>query len=180
MSETQAGAGGAVNAPGSDLMNDLAGAAPDSPLAALRGQRAEIASYIQASYDALLEPEDEGGVPHAERGLIALRVAYLDESARLVAHYQAYLVRHHVETALIDAAQAPALDAPLSPRLIALLAHVDRLTDAPQLATPEHLAQLKRHGLTDASIVTISQLIAFVSFQVRTLVGLQLLAEGMS
>jgi CMD domain protein len=177
MSEAKANTGPVVGDAASDLLNALAGVAKGSRLATLRAQRAEIMALIQANYDALFVPADDGGVTHAERGLVALRVALLDESKPLVAHYRDYVARYQVEMAQIDAVQKPALDAPLSPRLIALLAHADRLTDAPHLATPEHLAHLKRHGLSDANIVTISQLIAFVSFQVRALVGLQLLAE---
>jgi len=60
-----------------------------------------------------------------------------------------------------------------------VLEHVDRLTKEPRVATPEDLMGLKAQGLSDAAIVTISQLIAFLSFQVRALVGLQLLAEGL-
>jgi uncharacterized protein YciW len=77
------------------------------------------------------------------------------------------------------ATEKSVLGAPLPPRLIALLEHVDRLTVEPRVATPEHLAGLKAQGLNDANIVTISQLIAFVSFQVRAIVGLQLLGEGL-
>lgn len=168
---------GATNAPASDLLNELLGIEADSPLGALRDQRADIAEYIQANYNALLLPNEDDGVTYAERGLVALRVAHLDESVVLVEHYRGYLAAHDVEPVMIEAAQAAALDRPLSPRLIALLAHVDRLTDVPQLATPEHLAELKRHGLSDANIVTVSQLISFVSFQVRAVAGLQLLSE---
>ena len=45
-----------------DLLDALLGIQAESPLHALRAQRAEIAGFIQGSYDALLEPEDEAGV----------------------------------------------------------------------------------------------------------------------
>lgn len=169
----------AKTAGASDLLNTMLGIGEDSPLAALRARRADIASYIQASYDALLEPADEAGVRRAERGLIALRVAVLDESAPLIAHYRAFLAGQGVDSALVTATEGAALGAPLSLRLLAMLTHVDRLTNAPELASPEHLAELKAQGLSDANIVTISQLISFVSFQVRTIAGLQLLGEGL-
>jgi CMD domain protein len=158
-----------------DLLDSLVGIEADSPLGALRQKRADIASYIQGSYDALLEPEDENGVSRTERGLIALRVAALDKSDLLIKHYRDYLAEQNVPTALVDAAVQPELGDALSPRLRGLLEHVDRLTNEPRAATPEHLAALKAHGLSDANLVTISQLIAFVSFQVRAIVGLQLL-----
>ena len=163
----------------SDLLNTILGIGEESPLAALRAQRADIASYIQASYDGLLEPADKAGVSRGERGLIALRVAILDESAPLIAHYRAYVAQQNVDSALVAAAEGATLAAPLTPRLRAVLTHVDRLTNEPELASPDHLADLKAQGLSDANIVTISQLISFVSFQVRTVAGLQLLGEGL-
>lgn len=163
----------------SDLLNELVGISGGSPLGALRQQRAEIAGFIQGSYDALLEPQDEAGVSRVERGLVALRVAVLEESLPLIQHYRAYLQREKVGAELIAATEARTVGAALSPRQQALFAHVDRLTLEPAVATPEHLALLKQHGLSDANIVTISQLIAFLSFQVRAIVGLQLLGEGL-
>lgn len=162
-----------------DLLNDLAGIEAGSPAALLRARRAEISRFIQASYDALLEPVDEAGVSRSERGLIALRVAILERSAPLIEHYRAYVAQQHTPNEIVAAAEKEKLAAPLSPRLVAVLEHVDRLTKEPRVATPEDLMGLKAQGLSDAAIVTISQLIAFLSFQVRALVGLQLLAEGL-
>lgn len=168
----------AVESAAPDLLDRLAGIQPGSSVALLRGQRPEIARYIQANYDALLEPENEAGVSRIERGLIALRVAILEESAPLVEHYRSYLAGQNAPAEIVAAAESAILDAPLSPRQKALLEHVDLLTKEPRAATPEHLARLKRQGLSDANIVTISQLIAFLSFQVRVLEGLRLLGEG--
>jgi len=162
-----------------DLLNALAGIEAGSPMAALRGQRAEIAGFIQASYDALLEPANEAGVSRVERGLIAYRIARLEGSQPLIAYYREYLARQEAPAELVAASEKENLGAPLSSRIVAVLEHVDRLTKEPGVATPDDLAGLKAQGLNDANIVTISQLIAFLSFQVRALVGLQLLAEGL-
>ena len=181
MSEVSAQSAAASNATddlAADLLDTLAGIAPESPLAALRQQRAEIARYIQGSYDALLEPADEAGLSRIERGLMALRVAMLERSAPLTDHYRAYLAQHNAPAATVAAVEKGS-SGELAPRLHALIAHVDRLTHEPRAATPEHLQELKAQGLTDANIVSLSQLIAFVSFQVRALVGLQLLGEGL-
>lgn len=160
-----------------DLLNELLGLGEDSAVGALRAQRAEIASFIQGSYDVLLEPKNEAGVSRVERGLAALRVAVLEESAPLIAYYRNYLAEQNVSQELIDAAASVVLGDALSPRERTLLEHVDRLTNEPDVATSAHLAGLKAQGFSDANIVTISQLIAFLSFQVRVIVGLQLL-EG--
>jgi CMD domain protein len=159
----------------SDLLNQLVGIEAESSLGKLRAQRADIASYIQGSYNALLEPVDEAGISRVERGLIALRVAVLEQSAPLIDHYRNYLKEQKAAAELVAATERYHLGAPLTLRLLAILAHVDMLTTEPRLATPENLAELKALGLTDANIVSLSQLIAFLSFQVRTIVGLQLL-----
>lgn len=160
-----------------DLLNELLGLDENSAVGALRARRAEIASFIQGSYNVLLEPRNEAGVSRVERGLVALRVAVLEESAPLIAYYRNYLDKLNVPSELIEAASSVVLGDELSPRVRALLAHVDRLTNEPDVATAAHLAGLKAQGFSDADIVTISQLIAFLSFQVRVVVGLQLL-EG--
>ena len=108
-----------------------------------------------------------------------VRVAVLEESIPLIEHYRAYLAQAGAPADLVAAVEKQQVGAPLTPRLLTLLAHVDRLTNEPRVATREHLAALKVHDLSDANIVTLSQLIASVSFQVRAIAGLQLLAEGL-
>ncbi len=132
--------------------------------------------YTQGSHDVLLAPDDPAGVGLDERALIALRIAVLDEHAELAAHYRARLRAVGGDAALVVAAQRGASAAP-SPRLAAILGHVDRLTSAPGSATPAHLEALQAVGLSARDIVTIAQLISFVSYQVRVLAGLRLLAE---
>ncbi|MBI3516141.1 MAG: CMD domain protein [Proteobacteria bacterium] len=159
-----------------DVIDAVAGIAEGSPLAALRAQKPDLVRYTQGSHDVLLAPADPAGVTLAERALIALRIAVLDEHGELAAHYRARLRAVGGDEALVVAAQRGASAAP-SPRLAAILGHVDRLTAAPGSATPAHLEALLGVGLGPRDIVTISQLISFVSYQVRLLAGLRLLAE---
>lgn len=160
-----------------DVINQLAGIAPDSSLGRLRAQRPEIVRYAEGSYRALLEPTDVGNVSTVDRDLIALRVAVLTGSTPLAAWHQARLTEAGVkEDVLVAVAENPT-SAQLSPRQQTILRHVDRLTKAPATATAAHIAELTEAGLTARDIVVISQWIAFLSFQVRTLVGLRILAE---
>lgn len=163
------------NQPAPDLLDQLAGIQPGSAAAAARALRPEAARYTQESYDALLEPADFAGVSRAERYLIALRVAVLDRSQPLIDHYAAALRAQDVPAEKIDAVLQGTNSAALTPREQAILAHTERLTLEPRSATPEHLAELKQHDLTARDIVSIAQLIAFMSFQVRVLAGLKLL-----
>ena len=56
-----------------------------------------------------------------------------------------------------------------------MLAHVDLLVIRPAAATPAHLTALQTAGLSGPEIVTVSQIIAFTSYQVRVFVALSLL-----
>ena len=65
-----------------DLINRLAGLAPDAPLAHLREAKPEVVRHAQGSYRALLEPDDPAGVSRREREMIGLRVAALTPDPR--------------------------------------------------------------------------------------------------
>ncbi len=171
------GKGSAVDTASPDLLNSLAGIEAGSRVGELRKQRSEIADYIQGSYNALLVDEDSTSVSRVERGLISLRVASLEKSAPLVEHYRAYLAEAGTTAESVSAVESDTLGEGLSPRQKAILKHTDRLTKEPAAATPAHLEELQAQGLSAADIVTISQLIAFLSFQVRAIAGLKLLAE---
>ncbi len=162
---------------GDDLINRLAGLAPDAPVARLRAGRPEVVRHAQGSYLALLEPDDPAGVSRREREMVGLRVAVLTPDAALAAWHRERLRAVGADDATVAAIERfPGGDA-LSARERAVLEHTDRLTREPGAATPAHIAALKEAGLTAPDIVTISQLIAYLSFAVRALAGLRLLAE---
>jgi CMD domain protein len=160
-----------------DTINELAGIAPGSPVGQLRAQRPEVVRAAQGSYRALLEPDDPAGVSCREREMIALRVALLTPSPVVAAWHRDRLRSLGASDADLDAiAQFPDGMA-LSPREAAILRYTDRLTHEPGTARPEHIAAVKQAGLSPRDIVTIAQLIAYMSFAVRLLAGLHLLAE---
>jgi CMD domain protein len=160
-----------------DVINQLATITADTKVGALRTHRSEVARYAEGSYYALFEPDDFGNVSRIDRDLIALRVAALTESHPLITWHQERLRHAGVAEAVLTAVKSNPHAAQLSLRQQALLSHVDRLTNAPATATAAHIAKLTAVGLTPRDIVVISQLIAFLSFQLRTLVGLRVLAE---
>jgi uncharacterized protein YciW len=147
-----------------DLIDSLAGIAEDSPLGQLRRQRTDIFRHTQGSHDVLVTPADPGGVSLAERAAIALLVAEFDEDSTLAAHYRS----------LLGKAGGPQESA----RWDALMVHADLVTGAPDAATASDLRKLESAGLSSRDIVAVSELIAFVSYQVRLLAGLRLLQAG--
>jgi CMD domain protein len=64
----------------------------------------------------------------------------------------------------------------LGARLAAALEHAHLLVFRPRDASPEALQALLDAGWTTADVVTLSQLVAFLSFQIRVIVGLRALA----
>ena len=81
--EPRGGAGEGV-----DVIRAVAGIAPGSALAALRRERSDAMHHTEGSYAALLDPDEPAGVSRAERHLIALRVAILNDDAPLAGHFR--------------------------------------------------------------------------------------------
>lgn len=161
-----------------DMMNQLAGLAPTSALAAVRALRPDVVRHSQGSYDTLIAPPVATGLTLVERALVALRVAVLTDSQPLITHYQQRLGELGVSASMLATVTERAGTTAHDLRTAAIIRHVDLLTRAPGQATPAALQQLQAAGLSGPEIVTLSQLIAFLSFQVRVLPVLSLLGEG--
>jgi len=76
----------------------------------------------------------------------------------------------------VDAAGAEVL----GERLAAALDHAHLLVFRPREASPAALADLAEAGWSPSEIVTLSQLVAFLSFQIRVVGGLATLQETLS
>ncbi len=147
-----------------DLLDTIIGVAPDSMLGQLRAQRPAIVRHTQGSYDVLLSPADPGGLSPAERALVAAHVAELSGHVSLAGHYRGLLAQRG--------------DPPHNQRQDTILRHVERVTVAPGTALPAHIDTLRSVGLDARDIVALTQIVAFVSYQVRAATGLALLAGG--
>jgi CMD domain protein len=66
----------------------------------------------------------------------------------------------------------------LGPRLSAALEHTHLLIFRPREASPEALQSLLDAGWSTTDIVTLSQLVSFLSFQIRVIAGLRALAAN--
>jgi alkylhydroperoxidase domain protein/CMD domain protein len=159
-----------------DVLNALLHIEDGSSLAELRAQRPEATGHTQGTYRALFDAPSATAVTPAERFATALRVAAVHQEPALIDHYAARLrATPGVSDALIDAVQAGSESAGLDARLRAILTHVDLLVIRPAAATPADLKALQSAGLTGPEVVTVSQIIAFTSYQIRVFVGLTLL-----
>lgn len=138
-----------------DLLAALADIDPASELAQARAERHAATQHTQGSYDVLFSQDDED-LPLAERFALAAQVAAWHGASSLEAHYR-----------------QP--DQPNNARFAAGLAFAELLSLHPVDAAPQHIETLQTAGWSPRGIVTLAQLIAFVSFQSRLLAGLRLL-----
>jgi CMD domain protein len=189
-----------------DIIDTLAGLTPGSPLALIRDRKPVTRQHAQASCRALFEPTDTTNVTFQERFAMATFVAGLHAQDEIAAFYAAGLARTEPSDALIAALSAEITsgrtigpygaypkgpltveDVPgpiyhvthrsaLGERLTAALEHVHLLVFHPRDASPAALRALLDAGWSNTGIVTLSQLVAFLAFQIRAVVGLKTLA----
>ena len=157
----------------SDVLDMLAGLAPDAPLAQLRRQRPDVVRHIQGSDDAIFSPSDDGGLTRQERAAAALRIATLLRDGALEAHYRARLAALDPTGALAKTVEGKA--ELTEPRWDAIIAHVDLVTRGPGSAERKDIDNLLAAGLSSHAVVSLSQIIAYVNFQSRVLAGLRAL-----
>ncbi len=143
-----------------DVIASVTGAAGNRAITAAVAPRAALMAASQANYRAVLTPEDPGGISLAERRAIAARIARLNGDGALAAHYGA----------------EPG--DPTDKRQAAILRHVDLVTTNPKQATRGDIDALRTAGVPEADIVRLSQLIAFVNYQVRVIAALRLIGAA--
>ncbi|WP_081864160.1 CMD domain protein [Mycetocola saprophilus] len=190
-----------------DLIDHLVGIAPGSPVDLVRSRRPEARANAQASYDALLEPAEPGAVSAVDRFALAAFVTAISAEPATAGFYREYLseLDTHVGARIESLAAAAAATGPfghypsaalasentdglrfevpeadraaLGAPLAAALEHAHLLVFRPREASAAALQKLLDAGWDETSIVVISQLIAFLSFQLRLVAGLRLLAQ---
>lgn len=151
----------------SDVIDAALGAATADRVRAVRAARPEVLARTQGVHDALFDGPAGRAFGPARLAAIAAHVATLAASPELAAHY----------TRLAGTAGTEP-DSSGDAVLAAALLHAARLTTAPATATRAHLDVLLAAGLSERDIVTVSQLVGFVNYQVRLLAGLALIGES--
>jgi CMD domain protein len=187
-----------------DVIDQLVGIAPGDALDTLRNQRPNARENAQASFDALLHSDELEHASQLERLAIAYWTLALSQSPS-TSFYRGLLAAENEDTAtVLEAAltgavttgpygnypQGPLtienveglhwqpdteLAASVGPRLAAALAHTHLLVYRPRDSSAEALQSLLDAGWSTTGIVTLSQLVAFLSFQLRVVAGLTVL-----
>jgi CMD domain protein len=191
-----------------DVIDQLAAISPGSHLDAIRARRQVAREHAQKSYLALFEPADFAGVPARERLAVAAFIAGLHAEPSTCDFYSAKLAAaDSLLAAAVEAeiargrTQGPYGAYPAGPlssedrtgliyrvsddgrrslgaRLAAAFEHVHLLVFRPRDAKPAALQALLDAGWATNDIVTLSQLVAFLAFQIRAVGGLRALAAA--
>jgi CMD domain protein len=191
-----------------DVIDQLAAIAAGSPLDAIRAKRQVARDHAQKSFLALFEPTNFGSFPARERFAVAAFVAGLHAEPATRDFYAAKLAAAHGPLAAALEAevargrtQGPYGAYPAGPlsredtkgliyrvsddgrralgaRLAAALEHVHLLVFRLRDSNPPALQALLDAGWSTDDIVTLSQLVAFLAFQIRTVGGLRALAAA--
>ncbi|AOJ88699.1 hypothetical protein WS87_18310 [Burkholderia sp. MSMB0856] len=148
-----------------DTIDVIAGLRESDAVAMLRRARDKVLLHTRLGEAALFD----AALPDLsliERLHAARYVAQRSNAHALAATYRARLIDAGGTPDDIARSDADAFDA-LPRRLGALLAHARRLTLSPVDARPSDLDALKSAGFTTPAIVALSQLVAFVAYQLR-------------
>lgn len=130
--------------------------------------RAEFASGAQNCRHAVLTPKNTLGLSHELRNAIARRIAHT------AAHPNSLLADYpNPNDKVLE--QFAAGGACNDMQLNALAAHVDMIAAEPAKASKEHLDSLQSAGFSVPQIIAISELCAYVCFQIRLIHGISLL-----
>jgi CMD domain protein len=187
-----------------DVIDQLVGIREGDALFALRTQRPDAKRNAQASFDALFGGAETEHMSRLERLAVAYWAVALSQSGT-AAFYRDLLAAESPETlAALEAAlpgaltdgpygdypegpltaenvpglhwrPSPELAAAVGDRLAAALAHAHLLTYRPRDASPDALQVLLDAGWSTTGVVTLSQLVSFLSFQLRVVAGLLVL-----
>lgn len=187
-----------------DVIDTLVGIAPGSKLDAIRAQRSEARKHAQASYTSLFEPKDQGTVSADERHAIAAFVAGLHGEPKTGAFYAAKLPAALGAAVAAEVAAArgkgpyghfpkgplSSEDTPgptwkvseagrtaLGARLASAFEHTHMLVFHPRDASAPSLQALLDAGWSTTDVVTVSQLVSFLAYQIRVVAGLSTLAS---
>ncbi len=133
------------------------------------GARAGILAMTDAAETAVLRPQVPGAWSHALRAALAARCARLCGLDDLAADY----------AAAASGDPAAALADPAEDGGALGLAHVTRFMDLvaarPRDVAATDIAELQAAGVTDADIVRLAELNAFLAYRLRLAAGLRLL-----
>jgi uncharacterized protein YciW len=157
-------------------MDAVTGLAPSDPLYAVRHAREKVAVAMQKNYDVFFDASARG-LTFPERLAVALYACVLSGSTALAGHYERALRAQGAESNILDAVQDDRLDVLENERLRVILGFARKLIVNPVEGDAAEIQRLRSAGVATPDIVTLAQLIAFLSYQIRVAAGLSAMKE---
>ncbi len=134
--------------------------------------RNHVLQLTQQAEDAVLKPRDAGGWPHALRAALAARFSSQNALPELASHY-AQMIEEDKFTGIADLSNDGS-----ELNLQYVIAFMDRVAIRPRDIDDTDIRILQNHAVSDADIVRLTELNAFMAYQLRLIAGLQLLTGG--
>lgn len=155
----------------SDTTIKHSGIRQNTAAAAALSLRSNVLAMTREAENAVLCPEDTGAWSHALRAALASRVAVQHKLPTLGSQY----------ASMIDDARYSELANPANNGEALGLGHVvafmDSVSVQPRDVVAADIQSLQQHGVSDADIVRLTELSAFLAYQLRLIAGLALLSE---
>jgi len=155
-----------------DLIDTLVGLTPGDALYATRHARAKVVNATQASQELFFAPEGDS-IPLEDRLMVALHASLLSRSEPLAAHYRQALDEAQPDAQALAAIERGDISGLPDTRLKAMLAFTETLIMRPIEGDRNALQRLQAAGIATPDIVTLAQLIAYLSYQIRVVAGLK-------
>ncbi|AGI67458.1 hypothetical protein OAN307_c17970 [Octadecabacter antarcticus 307] len=143
------------------------GVATGTPAGDAALNRVNVFELTQAAEDAVLAPVDAGAWPAETRAAFAVRIAKLNRSKTLVAQYGR---RPGGDGPLAD----PANDG-TAQNMGVVVTFMDKVAAQTREVRANDITSLQAAGVSDADIVRLAELNAFLAFQIRMVAGLSLI-----
>ncbi len=157
-----------------DTLDRLVGLSPENQAYATRRERQKVVDATQGSEDGLFDPESPG-LSLQERLFVALYASLLTPAEALAKEYTSRLLSLGADSTSLEHVQKANIHLIGNARLEAMLNFTQMLITKPVLADKLALSALPAAGLSTPEVVTLAQLISFVSYQVRMAAGLRAL-----
>ena len=161
-----------LNQSTSDTLDRLVGLSPQSQTYATRREREKVVAATQGSEKFLFDPALPG-LSEIDRLYVALYACLITPSSELAAEYESRLVNLGANLQTIHCIQKSDIHKIGNVRLEAMLNFTHTLITKPINADKMALSALPKAGLSTPEVVTLAQLISFVSYQVRLATGLR-------
>ncbi|MYA87652.1 MAG: hypothetical protein F4X97_04230 [Boseongicola sp. SB0662_bin_57] len=147
-----------------------AGIGETGPASAAVALRSDIFEMTAVAENAVLRPKETGRWPHPLRAALAARIAALNGVGDLA-------VRYALEAGDFAGLANPASNG-AAEGLGPVLAFMDKVAVETRNVVATDISALQDTGVADADIVRLSELNAFLAYQIRVVAGLRLMTEG--